>query len=104
MASLTIRNLNEETKQRLRLRAAEKGVSMEAEAREILRDAVAEPPHESGAEWYRRFRAIIEEAGGFDDLIEHIPDRHAEDTASTSRRLPFVGDPEFDDSVRRDAS
>lgn len=36
MASITIRNLDEETKRRLRMRAAEKGRSMEEEARAAL--------------------------------------------------------------------
>lgn len=40
MASVTIRNLEERTKQRLRVRAARHGRSMEEEAREILRQAV----------------------------------------------------------------
>ena len=40
MATLTIRNLDESTKARLRVRAAGNGRSMEAEAREILRTAV----------------------------------------------------------------
>ena len=44
MASLTIRNLDDEVKHRLRLRAAGNGRSMAAEARLILRDAVAEDP------------------------------------------------------------
>ena len=42
MASLTIRQLEETTKRRLRLRAARHGTSMEEEARRILRDALAE--------------------------------------------------------------
>lgn len=37
MASITIRNLDDEVKRRLRVRAAEHGRSMEEEAREILR-------------------------------------------------------------------
>lgn len=37
MASLTIRNLDERLKARLRVRAAQHGSSMEEEAREILR-------------------------------------------------------------------
>ncbi len=37
MASITIRNLDEDIKQRLRVRAAEHGRSMEEEARDILR-------------------------------------------------------------------
>ena len=41
MASITIRNLDDEVKTRLRVRAAEHGRSMEEEARVILRVAVA---------------------------------------------------------------
>jgi plasmid stability protein len=37
MASITIRNLDEDLKQRLRVRAAEHGRSMEEEVRDILR-------------------------------------------------------------------
>jgi len=40
MASITIRNLDDEVKIRLRIRAASHGRSMEEEARLILRDAV----------------------------------------------------------------
>ncbi len=40
MATLTIRQLDEETKSRLRVRAARHGRSMEEEAREILRSTV----------------------------------------------------------------
>jgi plasmid stability protein len=43
MTSITIRNLEEAVKRRLRVRAAEHGRSMEEEAREILRRAVNEP-------------------------------------------------------------
>jgi plasmid stability protein len=41
MASLTIRDLDEHTKQRLRERAARQHRSMEEEARQILRQAIA---------------------------------------------------------------
>jgi phosphopantothenoylcysteine decarboxylase/phosphopantothenate--cysteine ligase len=44
MASITIRGLDEELKQRLRLRAARNGRSMEDEARTILRDMAADRP------------------------------------------------------------
>ena len=37
MASITVRNLDEDLKRRLRIRAAENGRSMEQEVREILR-------------------------------------------------------------------
>ena len=42
MATLTIRNLDEAVKERLRVRAAEHGHSMEAEARCILQTALGE--------------------------------------------------------------
>ena len=41
MASITIRNLDEQTKARLRVRAAHHKRSMEEEARIILREAVS---------------------------------------------------------------
>ena len=44
MASITIRNLDDEVKTRLRLRAAGRGRSMEEEARAILREAVDREP------------------------------------------------------------
>lgn len=40
MASLTIRNLDELTKRRLRIRAAKHGLSMEEEARRLLKEAL----------------------------------------------------------------
>jgi len=43
MATITIRNLDEQLKHRLQLRAARHGRSMESEAREILLAAVNEP-------------------------------------------------------------
>lgn len=42
MASLHVRNVDDELVQRLKLRAARKGRSAEAEHREILRQALAE--------------------------------------------------------------
>ena len=44
MASITIRNIDDEVKTRLRVRAADNGRSMEEEARLILRDAVGRKP------------------------------------------------------------
>lgn len=61
MASITIRNLDEETKSRLRVRAAQNGRSMEEEARTVLRQALAaaEPPRASLAIAINgRFRAL----------------------------------------------
>ena len=42
MASITVRNLDEGLKRRLRIRAAENGKSMEQEVRDILRAALDE--------------------------------------------------------------
>lgn len=52
MSTLTIRNLDENVKQALRKRAAERGVSMEQEAREALAESVARP---------RRRQSILED-------------------------------------------
>ena len=56
MASIVIRKLDDQTKSRLRMRAAHHGRSMEEEAREILRSALAttQPPQENLAEAIRR--------------------------------------------------
>ncbi len=51
MASITIRNLEDDIKQRLRVRAAMHGRSMEEEARDILRRVMGEctPPQDLAA-------------------------------------------------------
>ena len=56
MATLTIRQLDEKTKARLRVQAAQHGRSMEEEARTILRSAVSTsaPEKENLAEAIRR--------------------------------------------------
>ena len=43
MGSLSVRKLDEETLSRLRIRAATHGVSMEEEARRIIKEAVSAP-------------------------------------------------------------
>lgn len=60
MASITIRNLEDGLKRRLRVRAAENGRSMEEEAREILRHAIGERalPENLGEVIHRRFAAL----------------------------------------------
>jgi plasmid stability protein len=44
MASITIRQLDDDVKAKLRVRAASRGRSMEAEAREILKAGLAAKP------------------------------------------------------------
>lgn len=48
MAAVSIRDLDDEVKERLRVRAARHGRSMEAEIRAILADAVGEPSSSEG--------------------------------------------------------
>lgn len=48
VSAVSIRNLDDRVKERLRLRAARHGRSMEAEMRAILTDAVTEPGEEIG--------------------------------------------------------
>ena len=64
MASITIRNLDDDVKRRLRIRAAEHGRSMEEEAREILRHVVGEakPSHDLAA----AIRERVAPLGGVD--------------------------------------
>ena len=61
MASITIRKLPENTKRRLRLRAARNGHSMEQEAREIIEFALQkqERPPENLAQAIRRIFAPL---------------------------------------------
>jgi plasmid stability protein len=62
MASITIRNLDESVKRRLRMRAAKHGRSMEEEAREILKIGVATSEREPNL--YESIRALFEPLGG----------------------------------------
>jgi plasmid stability protein len=64
VATITIRNLDDEAKRRLRLRAAEHGRSMEAEAREILGAALLAT--EPKPDLAQTIRARVARVGGFD--------------------------------------
>lgn len=78
MATLTIRQLDDKIKSRLRVRAAHHGRSMEEEAREILRSALTISVIGKGnlAEAIRRRFAVF---GGFEfelpqrDAMRHAP-------------------------------
>ena len=90
MASLTIRNLRDETKKRLRLRAAENGRSVEAEARDVLDRAVAESPHpepKTGLDLIRGLMEVSKKHGGFElELPERGPIRGIPPLRAKSRR------------------
>ncbi|MCY4449902.1 MAG: plasmid stabilization protein [Chloroflexi bacterium] len=71
MTSITVRNIEEDLKRRLRIRAAEHGHSMEEEARRILRSALGEdeapassavPEKDLGTEIHELFKSL----GGVD--------------------------------------
>ncbi len=64
---MTIRNLDDDVKARLRVRAALHGRSMEEEARSILRSALAkETEADTGAALVKALRARAERVGGID--------------------------------------
>ena len=65
MATLTIRNLDAALKERLRVRAAQHGHSMEAEVREILQDTLKEPQLPA-VDLYQRIRSRFAPLGGVD--------------------------------------
>ena len=75
MASLTVRDLDDEVKRKLRLRAADHGRSMEAEVRHILADAVADREPGSGLGLGSRIRARFADIGFADDLVDAMPPR-----------------------------
>ena len=64
MASITIRNLDNDVKTRLRIRAVAHGRSMEEEARLILREAVERPAGPTNLA--RAIRARFAPFGGVD--------------------------------------
>lgn len=81
MATMTIRNLDDDLKTLLRLRAARHGKSMEEEARGILRAAlVGRVEDDSGAALYTAIRARVEPFGGVDlELPPREPQRDPPD-------------------------
>ena len=78
MATLTIRNLDAAVKERLRVRAAQHGHSMEAEVRDILQQTLKEPERPTQPNLYDRIRARFAPLGGADDIElpprEPVPD------------------------------
>ena len=70
MAGITIRNLEADTKRRLKIRAAMNGRSMEQEAREILKSALAQSAKKK-ANLAERIREIFGPLGGVE--LERLP-------------------------------
>ncbi len=70
MAALSIRGLDDDVRERLRIRAAQHGRSMEAEIRAILVEAVQEP-----AERASLFSALLDRFGGLGGVELELPVR-----------------------------
>jgi plasmid stability protein len=64
MASITIRQLPETTKRKLRIRAAQHGRSMEHEAREILKSELNKPGANAPKDLGKAIRDIFAPLGG----------------------------------------
>jgi plasmid stability protein len=77
MSAVSIRNLDDRVKGRLRVRAARHGRSMEAEMRAILTDAVSEPGDEDGL-----FRAMLDRFGELGGVELEIPERTTQPRAA----------------------
>lgn len=70
MAALSIRGLDDRVKERLRLRAARHGRSMEAEVRAILAEAVSEPTTSEGL-----FATLLDRFGDIGGVELELPRR-----------------------------
>ena len=70
LASISVRNLDDEVKERLRIRAARHGRSMESEIRVILGDAVHEPADSEGL-----FHLMLDRFGEIGGVELELPDR-----------------------------
>ena len=78
MASLTIRNIDEKVKSKLRVNAAIKGISMEEEVRQVLTRAVLTPAndasHTDTGNLFSRIRARMD-ANAFKGVDLELPVR-----------------------------
>jgi antitoxin FitA len=83
LSAVSIRNLDDRVKERLRVQAARHGRSMEAEIREILTDAVSEAGGAGGAEGL--FEAILYRFGEAGGVELDLPPRTARVRAADFR-------------------
>lgn len=77
LVAVSIRGLDERVRERIRVRAARHGRSMEAEMRAILTDAVSEPEEDRGL-----FGALLERFGALGGTELEIPARSARPRAA----------------------
>ena len=96
MGTLTIRNLDDPLKSRLRLRAAARNRSMEEEARQILRAALQEPvapAQDLGTRIRARFTALgdVQLAVESREPVRHPPDFSGPPAAPSAARKARSG-------------
>jgi antitoxin FitA len=77
MAAVSIRDLDDDVKERLRVRAARNGRSMEAEIRAILAAAVSEPDASQGL-----FTALLDRFADIGGVELDLPPRAARTRAA----------------------
>jgi plasmid stability protein len=84
MASLTIRQLDEEIKSKLRIQAAKHGHSMEAEARLILASAVAEKNTRTKQGIATSIQQIVKQKGAIE-----LPQINSRKAKPSTRNIDF---------------
>ena len=94
MATLTIRDLDEGLKQRLRIRAAHRNRSMEEEVRQILQAALTESPA-PGNDLAQRIRTRF---AGLGDVVLPLTER---EPARTPPELDEIATPARPTATRR---
>lgn len=90
MASITVRNLDDSVKKRLRKRAAENGRSLEAEVRDILNRTAASRPQkvQTGLDLVRPLMEFTRKYGGVElEIPKRTPIRDLPSFAEDAR--PF---------------
>lgn len=70
LAAISVRNLDDHVKERLRVRAARHGRSMESEIRAILVEAVREPDDDAGL-----FQTMLDRFGEIGGVELELPPR-----------------------------
>jgi antitoxin FitA len=73
MATLTIRNVDPELREKLRVRAARHGQSMEAELRQILRNTLSAEERRPEPNLAEAIRRRFLPLGGADEIEPHPP-------------------------------
>ena len=90
MSSITIRKLDDEVKQKLRIQAATNGHSMEEEARQILRSGLIEEPTDSPQNEKKDFSQLSEEER-FEELVRKgifVRAKDADTRITARKRIP----------------